>query len=357
MRASGRTRPRGENNSYWTSYSDMMAGLMLVFALVMFFSIHQFAELQQTRQQELTDWESQLTAQQQQLALSQTLLTENEAELTLTRGQLETQATALSTKETELSNAELELSNAQLELANAQLQLALSLTELDKRDLALLAAQASVETQQTQLTAQEALLVSQREYMALQQRRIDDMIGVRSRIIADLRDELARAQLDVVVDAQTGAITLKGAVLFDVNSAELKQSGRELLNNFIPVYVRTLLDPANREYVGEIIIEGHTDTTGNFLSNLDLSQRRAFTVAQYCLQDGFGSLTGQERTMLRTIMTANGRSWSNPVYQADGLTVNMEASRRVEFKFRLKDAEMINEMNAIMEGSRDTSVD
>ena len=35
-------------------------------------------------------------------------------------------------------------------------------------------------------------------------------------------------------------------------------------------------------------------------------------------------------------------------YNEDG-TVNMEASRRVEFKFRLKDAEMIEEMSSILE--------
>jgi chemotaxis protein MotB len=35
------------------------------------------------------------------------------------------------------------------------------------------------------------------------------------------------------------------------------------------------------------------------------------------------------------------------VYNADG-TVDMDASRRVEFKFRLKDAEMIVEMNRIL---------
>ncbi|MBR6753527.1 MAG: hypothetical protein IKM05_05810 [Clostridia bacterium] len=46
-------------------------------------------------------------------------------------------------------------------------------------------------------------------------------------------------------------------------------------------------------------------------------------------------------------MTAQGRSYSDPVYNPDG-TVNMEASRRVEFKFRLKDEEMIAEMNRIL---------
>lgn len=40
---------------------------------------------------------------------------------------------------------------------------------------------------------------------------------------------------------------------------------------------------------------------------------------------------------------------SNPILDADG-NVDMDASRRVEVKFRLKDDEMIDELNKIMSG-------
>ena len=46
-------------------------------------------------------------------------------------------------------------------------------------------------------------------------------------------------------------------------------------------------------------------------------------------------------------MTANGRSFSNPVYNTNG-SIDMDASRRVEFKFRLKDEEMVEEMVKIL---------
>lgn len=48
------------------------------------------------------------------------------------------------------------------------------------------------------------------------------------------------------------------------------------------------------------------------------------------------------------MLTANGRSWSNPIYNTDG-TINDNQSRRVEFKFRLKDDEMIEELRQILE--------
>ena len=99
------------------------------------------------------------------------------------------------------------------------------------------------------------------------------------------------------------------------------------------------------DYVGEIVIEGHTDTAGSYLTNLRLSQNRALSVAEYCLQ--LSTLTRSQVSQLQSLLTAKGRSFSDPIYRADG-SVDMDASRRVEFKFRLKDAEMIDEMNRIL---------
>ena len=45
---------------------------------------------------------------------------------------------------------------------------------------------------------------------------------------------------------------------------------------------------------------------------------------------------------------------ANPILDEDG-NVDMDASRRVEVKFRLKDEEMIDELNKIMSGTTDTA--
>ena len=79
--------------------------------------------------------------------------------------------------------------------------------------------------------------------------------------------------------------------------------------------------------------------------NLELSQERALSVASYCLQ--MQGLSEEQLGMLRSILTAKGRSFSDPIYNGDG-TINMDASRRVEFKFRLKDSEMIDEIRQIL---------
>ena len=304
MRRSKKMRRGGENGSFWISYSDMMAGMLFTFALILFMAVYQLVDLQQKKTIELETKEAQLSTQQ-------SLLIDQEAEL--------------KDKEELLATTTLMLQEQQ--------------AELEENRTALTAAQQSLSLQQSKIDEQAALL-------AAQQSEIDKLIGMRSRIIEELRDELRGAGLDAVVDKNTGAIAFTGAVLFDSGKNQLKDSGKALLNAFIPVYIRTLMSEENDDYVAEIIIEGHTDTDGNYLNNLELSQARALAVASYLFQDADSFLTADELTSLKEKLTSNGHSMSNPVY-SDG-EVNMDASRRVEVRFRLKDEEMINELKDVL---------
>jgi chemotaxis protein MotB len=212
----------------------------------------------------------------------------------------------------------------------------------------LLQSKSQYESKEQELSQQQDIIKEQEELLAEQQDELDRIIGIRSDLIEALHDEFNGSDLNVLIDAQTGAITFDASVLFDVGNSELKDEGREFLKSFIPRYCSVLLQDEYKDYVSEIIIEGHTDTNGTYLYNLELSQQRAFSVATFCLTESSGVLSTSEIDVLRTVLTANGRSYSNPIYNDDG-TVNLSASRRVEFKFRLKDEEMIDEMVHILE--------
>ena len=58
------------------------------------------------------------------------------------------------------------------------------------------------------------------------------------------------------------------------------------------------------------------------------------------------SLTAAQKAKLQQILTAKGRSYADLVL-VNGVE-DADASRRVEFKFSLKDSEMIEEMNRIL---------
>ena len=154
------------------------------------------------------------------------------------------------------------------------------------------------------------------------------------------------------VDAQTGSITFSSDVLFRYNSSLLTADSKESLKNIIPMYLDVLLDDQFRDYIAEIIIEGHTDTDGGYQSNMELSYARANAVAEFCL-DKRNGLSEEEIEQLQKLLTVNGKSWSNPVYKKDAsgnptTEVDMTASRRVEIKFRLKEDEMIEKIAGVL---------
>ena len=294
----------------WISYSDMMAALLLIFVLILAYSLYQYFTMLETKTAELEE--------QQSLLLSQQLL--------------------LDDKEEELGRLQISLNSKQEELdeANARLLtreelLALLQAQLDEKKLALEDAGKKLEEQQLAL--------------ARQARRIDSLVGVRSSIIKDLSASLTKADLKANVD-ENGSIVLDSAVFFETGKFEIREEGKALLDRFIPVYLDVLLRDEYADYLGEIIIEGHTDSTGSYDNNLKLSQERALQVALYVLN--MPGLTGQQKTLLQQILTATGKSWAGLIYDEDGRE-NAEASRRVEFKFSLKDSDMIEEMQRILE--------
>ena len=295
----------------WISYSDMMAALLLIFVLILTYSLYQYFTMLETKTAELE--------KQQSLVLSQQLLLDTKEE------ELSSLQISLDAKQTELDKA-----NAAL-LTREELLAALKL-QLDDKEKALTLATSKLEEQQLALAAQAA--------------RIDDLVGVRTNIIRDLSASLTAADLKATVDPNSGSIVLDSAVFFESNKSEIKEEGKALLDRFVPVYLNVLLGSKYADYLGEIIIEGHTESVGSYDTNLRLSQQRALQVALYVLN--MPSLNSQQKHLLQQILTATGRSWSDLKYDAYGRE-DAAASRRVEFKFSLRNSDMIEEMKRILE--------
>ncbi|MEG2701397.1 MAG: OmpA family protein, partial [Clostridia bacterium] len=279
-----------------------------------------------------------LDEQRATLSEQQAELNAKQAELLAKQNELTGALTAIDEQKGLLSDQSLTLEEQEKIIIAAQMALKQKKAELT-------AAKAKLEKNQQHLADATILLGTQQQAMNPHQQKLDDLVGVRTEIIRDLSDAFANASLKASVDKNTGDIMLESAVFFDVGKNNIKDSGKALLEQFIPVYLGVLLRDEYANYLGEIIIEGHTDTQGTYLRNLELSQERALSVAGYCLQ--MNSLTASQLEMLRSILTAKGRSYSDPIYASDG-AIDMDASRRVEFKFRLKDSEMIDEILGIL---------
>ncbi len=336
---------KADGGSAWISYSDMMAALLLVFVLVLCYSMYQYFVMLETKTAELDEKGALLSVQQTTLDKQQATLDAQKLELATKQAELTAKQNELTGALTAIDEQKSLLSDQSLTLEEQEKIILAAQAALTQKEDELTAAKLELEEKQKALADATILLGAQQEAMSTQQQKLDDLVGVRTKIIRELSTALTTADLKASVDKNTGDIMLESAVFFDVGKNTIKPSGQQLLNEFIPVYLGVLLRSEYADYLGEIIIEGHTDTQGSYLMNLELSQERALSVASYCLQ--MQGLSEEQLGMLRSILTAKGRSFSDPIYNGDG-TINMDASRRVEFKFRLKDSEMIDEIRQIL---------
>ena len=322
-----RARRGGDGGTHWISYSDMMCSLLLMFILAITLCIYHYYTLL-----------DQVGEQQAQLEAAQITLSQKEKDLETTRVEL-------MGKEEDLAAIQIQLDTKEQDLNAAQVKLSEREAENERLLAQIVLKEADLADQQNRIDALQLVLANQEKELSDYQAQIADILGVRTRIVQELSAQLASARISATVDEKTGDIVLDSSLMFETGSSTLKAEGLAQLNRLIPVYLGVLLQDEYRDYVAEIIIEGHTDSTGSYEHNLELSQNRALNVAKYCLN--MGTLTQPQKTRLKSIITAQGRSFSDPVYDENGVE-DQERSRRVEIKFRLKDAEMIQRMNSIL---------
>lgn len=130
---------------------------------------------------------------------------------------------------------------------------------------------------------------------------------------------------DVDINEKTGRITLNDGILFDVGSAELSEEGKEYLSHLFAVLNQVILEGGYEECLDEIIVEGHTDSTGDYEENQELSEARAYAVDDYCYE-----IYPHVSNYIDTV----GRSNDELIYDENG-NENRDASRRVVFRITL----------------------
>ena len=306
-------RPEDHGFNIWRSYSDMMAGVLLLFVLIMCVTLFQ---AQKSYNESLQERDEKIAMQEQ---YTQELLDKQNA---------------IDEKNETLQNQDEQLKTQDEKLAEQQKQLE--------------ALAAKLKEQESTLNAQQTALDEKTAQLKDQQAQIDQIIGVKADVIEALKNEFSKNNINV--DAQTGALTLEASVMFDYDQAELTDSGKQALEQILPIYCKVLLQDDYKDYLAEIIIDGYTDTDGDYSYNLQLSQQRSLAVAQYLIDIQGNFLNDEQSQELEKYLTVNGHSMANPVLDANG-NVDKDASRRVEVKFRLKDEEMIDELNQLLSGT------
>ena len=170
-----------------------------------------------------------------------------------------------------------------------------------------------------------------------------------------LEETLKQQNIDASINGITGVVKISDLELFEVNSYELSPKGREYLAKFSPAYLNALF---SNEYMNKniekIVIQGHTDSQTfvgeyskdeQYMKNMELSLRRAYTVANYMINTPYNKKHGDR---LHKMVVVEGASFSDPI-----MTKGKEdyaKSRRVELKIVMKEPNQYKEqMEEIIE--------
>ena len=379
------TNNNNENTNFWISYADLMAGLLFVFILLIGAIMVKSTILKNdiNKKDTILNEQSQTLIEQSDnlVNMSQMLLIKDD-DITKLKNLLAQREKSLEDSEKNLiiSNNTLKLKSEEIKSLN-QLLLAqnakidnysnhivvlqnlteeqnssLSQKKLDleayKNKIILLSNNMTEQDEKLKLNEQKMLDLlkavdnKQTKYddllakLQAQKSKIKSLTGIKLKVIAELKSSLGDK---INIDKENGSLRLASNILFDKGSSNLKEAAKsELKANFID-YVNTLIMNKNiAKHLDKIIIEGHTDSDGSYLYNLNLSQQRAFAVMNYLL-----TLDYIKENNIKDKLVASGRSYLDAI-NSNGIE-DKDASRRIEVKFRLKNEDAMYEIERILD--------
>ncbi len=161
--------------------------------------------------------------------------------------------------------------------------------------------------------------------------------------------ELQKNNIKAEADKFSGTIKISDLELFELNSWELSAKGRQYMSKFVPVYLDTIMKtPDITDKISQIVIEGHTDSQTfagaktpeeQYYKNMDLSLKRASSVAQYIVYSDYSGKKDYEAELFK-LLSVEGKGPSQPVL-VNGKE-DFAKSRRVELKIVFKDKSVLD---------------
>lgn len=369
---------RGDESNFWISYADLMAGLLFVFILligaivsksiILKSDLHQKEERLAIAEEDLIGKEGKLTKLNALLGEKMSLIEKKDENLSSKEKELSQQYQQLSFKEEQIEklNKLLLEANTQRDTLNGKIVIVQNLlektkVEQKKSENELRDYQGRVVVLSNQLTdANNSIALKEEKMLHLmnaldeketnynkivenlqkQKAQIKNLTGMKVKVIAALKKELGR---QISIDPKNGSLRLSSNILFDKGSAQLKEEAEGKLKEAFEEYVGALVtNPTIKPHLDKIIIEGHTDSDGGYLYNLDLSQRRAFAVMNYLLTLDFA-----QKYNIKPLLVASGRAYLDAI-KINGIE-DKDASRRIEIKFRLKNEDAMNEIEKVLD--------
>lgn len=145
-------------------------------------------------------------------------------------------------------------------------------------------------------------------------------------------NHLVAAQPGIELDIENRRVSFGERARFALSDYNLSAASARQLREFAPVILKFADSTCGKELLRQVVVEGYTDRSGNYLLNLDLSLKRAHSVlcALYDQPEANEqSLSESQKQRIRELFLVGGYS-SNSARDTD------EESRRVELRLEFK---------------------
>lgn len=333
-----------EEQNFWVSYADLMAGLLFVFILVLGAIVIKYVYVQENLEIITTD----LVEKRAELEVSNGILILKNEALNKSNDELFKKKKAFNQLDSEVKKLKAILIRTQNTLELKEGSNTLMSMNLEDKEKLLKNNIKKIKLKENEVLVLTDLLSKKEKSHKLlfdefsaTKNKIKNLIGIRVKVISALKEKLGKS---INIDKHSGAIKFSSSILFDQGKYTLKEEAKEQLSEILKAYVHTLLlDKDIKKYIDDITIEGHTNSDGSYLYNLELSQQRSFEVMKFIY-----SLNLIDKSLLRKYIDSSGRSYSQRIYDKNG-TENKDASRRIEIKFRIKNEQSIKQLSKYLE--------
>ena len=96
-------------------------------------------------------------------------------------------------------------------------------------------------------------------------------IELLSELRKEFNEDFKESKWNAVLDSNDLSIKfVDERILFDYNKSEIKSEFKLILSDFLPRYLKIILQKKYTDRIGEVRIEGHTSTEGGYIYNLNL---------------------------------------------------------------------------------------
>jgi chemotaxis protein MotB len=168
---------------------------------------------------------------------------------------------------------------------------------------------------------------------------IQKLYSLQRKILNNLKE--AFPQNDAL-QLDNASLDLKNKKLFNVGDINPKEDSIKILIGTFETYIDTLMkDEEVRPYIKHIILEGYTDSSGEYELNKTLSLQRAKLIKDHLLK----SEVSKKYSLDNKIQT-KGLANLNPIMK-NGIE-DAEASRRIKIRFELDKEKIINSIKKIL---------